>query len=352
MLKCLHHKESILLVIKLRLPSCCVAWLGCLKYKTDYIFTTPTCMYCYSICTGAIFLGECSLEPNIPIFLIVGGISGILKNLFLILESMSKRCPHRFYPRSPKKRKYLKYIWKTFNIIFTLFMLAWIIAGSYWIYHIYSEVMTIDFGRSSSDGRSCNELLYKFSFGILTSSYILLVLMLCCTCCCSCCLKTNAGDEEEEGEEEDRSSRSRESGRDSREGYEDNESLGGSLHSGGEEAGVSDQDLHVPPSEDHYWTHVGDGESSPNQRLNNESVVQPDDSTLCGRDNHSGEGARQNTCDNLNLQMNLTEYTNSPILSPPHRPHAMPFLHRSDLPETSNNLYTTENENGYSCTAV
>ena len=39
-------------------------------------------------------------------------------------------------------------------------------------------------------------------------------------------------------------------------GYKDNESAGRSLHSGGEEAGVSDQDLHVPPSDDHYWTRV------------------------------------------------------------------------------------------------
>ena len=293
-------------------------------------------------------MGECSLEPNIPIFLIVGGISGVLKNLFLILESMSKRCPHRFHPCSPKKRKYLKYAWKIFNIIFTLFMLAWIIAGSYWIYHIYSEVMRIDFGKSSSDGRSCNELLYKFSFGILTSSYILLVLMLCCTCCCSCCLNTNPAEEEGEEEEEDPGSRSRESGQESREGYEGDESLGGSLHSDREETGVVDQDLYVPPSEDHYWTHNGDGESSPNHTLNDNSVVQPD-STIRGQDDRSREGARQNTCDNFNLQMNLTEYTNSPILSPPHRPDTIPFLSQS---ETSSNLYTTENEYGYSCTAV
>ena len=294
-------------------------------------------------------MGECSLEPNIPIFLIVGGILGILKNLFLILENVSKRCPHRLYPRSHKKRKYLKYIWKIFNILFTLFMLAWIIAGSYWIYHIYNDVMRIDFGRLSSDGTSCNELLYKFSFGILTSSYILLVLMLCCTCCCSCCLKTNPPEEGEE-EEENRSSHSTESGQELR---DSSESPGGSLLSGSEEAGVTDQDLYdIPPSENDYWTHIGDSESSPNQRLNNGSVVQAD-TTGHGQDDHSGEGARQNASDNLHLeQINLTEYTDSPILSPPHRPHAISFPSPSDLPEPSNSLYTTENQDGYSCTAV
>lgn len=100
---------------------------------------------------------------------------------------------------------------------FNLFMLSWIISGSYWVYHMYSKVAHDGFA-------SCNEVVYKFAFGTITASYIILVLVVTCVCCCGLCLKRNtpqhpvpeevdqeldpiqnhgAGGEEEEVEEEE-----------------------------------------------------------------------------------------------------------------------------------------------------
>ena len=76
-------------------------------------------------------------------------------------------------------------------------MLAWIIAGSYWIFSLYKTVHSNDFS-------NCNELLYKFGFSIVISSYILLVLMCCCTCICAgICLRRKKDRDEEDPEEEE-----------------------------------------------------------------------------------------------------------------------------------------------------
>ena len=133
---------------------------------------------------GSLFVHACPLEPLIPVYLIVGGISGILKNVLLIIENLIKRYSEQISPRV-KHTKYIVHIWRTFNLIFNLFMLAWTIAGGYWVYHIYTEV-------THSEYLQCTELLYKFGFGIVTSSYILLLMTCMCVCCCAgICLKIN-----------------------------------------------------------------------------------------------------------------------------------------------------------------
>ena len=74
--------------------------------------------------------------------------------------------------------------------------MAWIVAGSYWIYHIYGEV--------DPEYEECHETLYKFAFGVITSSYILFSLMCCCMCFCGICLiqrRQGGGGGGEEGEE-------------------------------------------------------------------------------------------------------------------------------------------------------
>lgn len=144
------------------------------------------------------YVSDCSHEPKIPIFLIIGGISGVLKNVFLIVENVLKRHSRTLSHRFKRHKKWIIGVWRAVNLAFNLFMLAWIICGSYWIFSSYATVHRNEF-------RNCNELLYKFSFSIVISSYILLILMCCCTCICAgVCLrrKKNRGDEEEE--EEDR----------------------------------------------------------------------------------------------------------------------------------------------------
>lgn len=163
--------------------------------------------------TGSVYLNDCPLEPKIPIFLIIGGISGVLKNVLLIVENVLKRHSRTLSRRFRRQKKWIVYVWRAFNLVFNLFMLAWIITGSYWIFSSYSAVHSNDF-------TNCNELLYKFGFSIVISSYILLVLMCCCTCICAgICLRRNKDQDEGEGEGEEED----EGDEDEREGEEDRE---------------------------------------------------------------------------------------------------------------------------------
>ena len=164
--------------------------------------------------TGSVYLNDCPLEPKIPIFLIIGGISGVLKNVLLIVENVLKRHSRTLSRRFKRQKKWIIYVWRAFNLVFNLFMLAWIITGSYWIFSSYSAVHSNDF-------TNCNELLYKFGFSIVISSYILLVLMCCCTCICAgICLRRNKDQDEGEGEEGEEEN---EGDEDEREGEEDRE---------------------------------------------------------------------------------------------------------------------------------
>lgn len=153
----------------------------------------------------------------------MGGFSGTVKNLVLITESVLRRCSHRLPPESERVR-YVNYAWKVLNLLFNLFLLGWVVAGSYWIYHVYPTVNRAGYNASST----CDELLYKFSFGILTSSYILLAIMLFFVCCCGLCLReSRSGHAPVEVEAED------EVGEESEGGSVSGDGGGGSCESGG-----------------------------------------------------------------------------------------------------------------------
>lgn len=157
---------------------------------------------------GAIFVGKCPAQPNIPVFLVVAGLLGILKNVFLISERLATKRLTLRPPLGARRIRAAHCGWRLFNITFNLFMLSWIICGSYWVYHIYRKISADRFVH-------CNEVVYKLGFGAITSSYIILVLVVTCVCCCGLCLKRNVPepdpeldliqdhDEREEVEEEE-----------------------------------------------------------------------------------------------------------------------------------------------------
>lgn len=125
--------------------------------------------------TGVMLVNKCPLQPNIPIFLIVSGLSVMLKTILLIVHSIILRnstFSSTSYSRSGLKTSMCA--WSVFNTVFNLFLLAWTIAGSCWVYGNYREVI-------KSGDLACNKFLYKFTFTVITSSYILL-LLLCCAC--------------------------------------------------------------------------------------------------------------------------------------------------------------------------
>lgn len=138
---------------------------------------TPLTRYFFILFVGVVFVDDCPLQPDIPIFLIVGGLSVMLELVILIIYSIVLRNSTSLSTRfSRSKHKVLVCGWKVFSITFNLFLLAWTVAGSYWVYSKYKEV--IKFGYLT-----CNEVVYKFTFSVIALSYVIFLMALCCACC-------------------------------------------------------------------------------------------------------------------------------------------------------------------------
>ncbi|XP_045204660.1 transmembrane protein 272-like [Mercenaria mercenaria] len=121
------------------------------------------------IVMGAIHKDDCPAERMIPIYLIVGGSFGIVKNL----SSLLQRCKNKDEEDGDEKNA------KTnpFDATLNCFLFAWFIAGNVWVYRTKDE-WTSD----SMADNYCDPSLYWFAFWLITSTYILLG----CICCCVC----------------------------------------------------------------------------------------------------------------------------------------------------------------------
>lgn len=119
------------------------------------------------IVIGTSYLKECPVEEFIPIYLIVGGVFGVMKNLL------------NFWSRCRKNEDTEERLrQKPYDTILNCFLFAWFIAGCVWIYRVY-EPDYID----SSSQIYCNKTLYLFAFWLVTSIFIILGLIIGCLCC-------------------------------------------------------------------------------------------------------------------------------------------------------------------------
>ena len=261
-------------------------------------------------------------------------------------------------------------------------MLAWIITGSYWIYHVYAEV-------NDSNFTNCNELLYKFAFGILTSSYILLTLMCCCTCACGLCLRRNRQQREErEGEEGDESGHGnsensagdRDDGSGSDDGRSSSEEGSPRIHRDIREYRTDQSEVVEEEESDRDVTGVNLrtlrwAEDLPPFEL---GMMSTGGAALEGTPSHVPPRHSAVLRDSNVDYFQLTEYTNSPILSPAHHqsqshatassessthqltltkspPLPVPspeMSHSQTLESKPPTLYMTQSSDGYSHTAV
>ncbi|WAR00921.1 TM272-like protein [Mya arenaria] len=121
------------------------------------------------IVMGAVHKDNCPAERMIPIYLIVGGAFGIVKNL----SSLMQRCMNKDKEDGDEQNA------KTnpFDSILNCFLFAWFIAGNVWIYRTKDE-WTSD----PVAANYCDPSLYWFAFWLTTSTYILMGTMCCCIC--------------------------------------------------------------------------------------------------------------------------------------------------------------------------
>lgn len=122
------------------------------------------------IVIGAKYLHDCPAERYIPIYLVVAGSFGVLRNSITIV----RRCCQKKDEEEEENRRKVNPV----ESIIDCFMFAWFIAGNVWIYRTKGE-----FSTNPGDPNFCDPTLYWFAFWITTAAYIIIG----CSCCC-CCL--------------------------------------------------------------------------------------------------------------------------------------------------------------------
>jgi len=124
----------------------------------------PICM----IVMGSIYLHDCPQGEYIPVYLLVGGIFGILKQLLHLSARVRQR-------EEEREEEYLRQ--SPTQTLLNCFMLGWFIIGSVWVYKEFEP------NYDPSGGRTyCNKSLYLFAFWLITSVYILLGTVTICLC--------------------------------------------------------------------------------------------------------------------------------------------------------------------------
>nr|XP_045585396.1 uncharacterized protein LOC123747324 [Procambarus clarkii] len=136
----------------------------------------------FMIIVGALKMDECPAEPYIPIYLVIGGTFGVLKNLLgfqgrlrrpLAEEEGTEEGGESSDASTPWHRR-LKFAGSI-----NFFLSVWFILGCVWVYRIYEP------SYSPKDHNYCDYSLYQFAFWLVTSVYIAVGLLTSCMCCLS-----------------------------------------------------------------------------------------------------------------------------------------------------------------------
>ncbi|KAL1505538.1 hypothetical protein ABEB36_005082 [Hypothenemus hampei] len=136
--------------------------LGC-SIILGVTIVIPICM----IVMGSIYLNECPQGEYIPVYLLVGGIFGILKQLLHLSARVRQTEEER---REENLRQ------SPTQTLLNCFMLGWFIIGSVWVYKEYEP------NYDPKLEKYCNRYLYLFAFWLITLVYIILGFITLCLC--------------------------------------------------------------------------------------------------------------------------------------------------------------------------
>uniref|UniRef100_A0A1B6CG79 Uncharacterized protein n=1 Tax=Clastoptera arizonana TaxID=38151 RepID=A0A1B6CG79_9HEMI len=120
------------------------------------------------IVIGSMYLYDCPQGEYIPIYLLVGGAFGVLKQLLHLSSKVRQREEEQEEERIRQSPT---------QTLLNCFMLGWFIIGSVWVYKEYEPNYD-----PSQGSKYCNRTLYLFAFWLITSVYIALGAMTLCLC--------------------------------------------------------------------------------------------------------------------------------------------------------------------------
>ncbi|XP_050523169.1 uncharacterized protein LOC126895392 [Daktulosphaira vitifoliae] len=121
---------------------------------------------------GVQFVRDCPCEPHIPIYMIVGGIFGLIKMVWLLCRQVESlkydRCQR---PNFESGEDVVSSIGSRIaSVALSVFLTGWFILGNYWIFSVYwpdSEPLSL-----YEPNGWCNRTLYIISLVQITSVYL------------------------------------------------------------------------------------------------------------------------------------------------------------------------------------
>ncbi|XP_075544286.1 uncharacterized protein LOC142578690 isoform X4 [Dermacentor variabilis] len=125
---------------------------------------------------GTTYLNDCPAEKYIPIFLVMGGVFGVLKTLLDVCGKC--RRPDNSGEAGHSVAEEQRAEERTWSTLVNCFLFAWYVAGCVWVYRAYPPDYT-----NSESPAFCDRTLYLFAFGLVTAGLLSLGLVAACLCC-------------------------------------------------------------------------------------------------------------------------------------------------------------------------
>ena len=145
-----------------------VSTVGCLVI-TALLLAVPIAM----VVIGSLYVNDCPLQRYIPIYLIVGGVFGLLKNL----SSLAHQAKNKRNDNEEDNAKS-----NPFDGLVACFLLGWFIAGNVWVFGAEPDLNTTQ----TNSTFYCEPTCFYFAFWQIISVYILFGLIFCAMCSLGC----------------------------------------------------------------------------------------------------------------------------------------------------------------------
>ncbi|KAG8199876.1 hypothetical protein JTE90_015867 [Oedothorax gibbosus] len=160
---------------------------------TLIIFSTLGWMFCVGglpfvslamLIIGIIYIDDCTVQPNIPVYLVVSGVFGTVQHA---MSLWTKYIPKDSQGRLKVFRSYCRVI----DGVISIFLTIWFVLGCIWVYGVkeveFKETYKLEY---------CNKTLYYFAFWVMNISFIVLSLLIVLSLCCILCIVSSPRDEE------------------------------------------------------------------------------------------------------------------------------------------------------------
>ncbi|XP_077518964.1 transmembrane protein 272-like isoform X2 [Amblyomma americanum] len=166
-----HKTSSGVLNFLLNVAVLILGTLGC-TILIGVTFIIPVSM----IVIGTIYINDCPAEKYIPIFLVMGGVFGVLRTLLDVCGKCRRPDSSGEAGRNANEEQRAEE--RTWSTLVNCFLFAWYVAGCVWVYRAYPPDYT-----NSESPEFCDRTLYLFAFGLVTAGLLSLGLLAACLCC-------------------------------------------------------------------------------------------------------------------------------------------------------------------------